>query len=113
MTKSLGEQSRGAIAWMTHNRVTPNLLMLFFIIGGLLMSWQIKKEVHPNHQHNSVRIWVYYPGSTPTEMEQGITLPIENAISGIEGIKEIVWRRCLISPAIHIALQTFCNGFFS
>lgn len=81
--------ARGAIAWMSHNRVTPNLMMLFFIIGGLLMSWQIKKEVHPNTQHNSVRVWVYYPGSTPAEMEQGITLPIENAISGIEGIKEI------------------------
>ncbi|PSU33844.1 efflux RND transporter permease subunit [Photobacterium lutimaris] len=82
-------QSKGAIAWMTHNRVTPNLLMLFFIIGGLLMGWQIKKEVQPNTQHNSIRVWVYYPGSTPAEMEQGITLPIENAINGIEGIKEI------------------------
>ncbi|MGL6312945.1 efflux RND transporter permease subunit [Vibrio sp. WXL103] len=81
--------TKGAIGWMTHNRVTPNLLMLFFIIGGLLMSWQIKKEVHPNTEHNAIRVWVYYPGSTPTEMERGITLPIENAISGIEGIKQI------------------------
>ena len=81
--------TRGPIAWMTHNRVTPNLLMLFFILGGLLMAWQIKKEVYPNYQHNAVQVWVYYPGSTPTEMEQGVTLPIENAISGIEGIKEV------------------------
>ncbi|MGF1735960.1 efflux RND transporter permease subunit [Photobacterium satsumensis] len=80
---------RGAIAWMAKNGVTPNLLMLFFIIGGLLMAWQIKKEVYPNYQHNSIRIWVHYPGSTPAEMEQGVTLPIENAINGIEGIKEI------------------------
>ena len=80
---------RGAIAWMAGNGVTPNLLMLFFIIGGLLMAWQIKKEVYPNYQHNSIRIWVHYPGSTPAEMEQGVTLPIENAINGIEGIKEI------------------------
>ena len=80
---------RGAIAWMADNGVTPNLLMLFFILGGLLMAWQIKKEVYPNYQHNSIRIWVHYPGSTPAEMEQGVTLPIENAINGIEGIKEI------------------------
>ncbi|MGF1748462.1 efflux RND transporter permease subunit [Vibrio cionasavignyae] len=81
--------AKGAIAWMANNVVTANLLMLFFIIGGLLMSWQIKKEVYPNFQHNSIRIWVHYPGSTPLEMEQGVTLPIENAISGIEGIKEV------------------------
>ncbi|MGF1758196.1 efflux RND transporter permease subunit [Photobacterium sagamiensis] len=85
----MSEQRKGAIAWMTHNRVTPNLLMLFFVIGGLLMAWSIKKEVYPNYQHNTIKIWVYYPGSTPTEMEQGVALPVENAISGIEGIKEI------------------------
>ncbi|WP_087018316.1 efflux RND transporter permease subunit [Thaumasiovibrio subtropicus] len=83
------DKRRGAIAWMANNGVTPNLLMLFFILGGLLMAWQIKKEVYPNYQHNSIRIWVHYPGSTPLEMEQGVTLPIENAINGIEGIKEI------------------------
>ena len=34
---------RGPIAWMVNNRVTPNLLMLFLIIGGLFMSTRIKQ----------------------------------------------------------------------
>ncbi|MDR9828472.1 efflux RND transporter permease subunit [Vibrio sp. FNV 38] len=83
------KHNKGPIAWMVNNGVTPNLLMLVFIIGGLLMSMQIRKEVYPSYPQNSIRISVSYSGSTPTEMEQGVTLPIENAITDIEGIKEI------------------------
>ena len=81
--------NRGPIAWMARNSVTANLLMLFFIIGGLLTSFQIRKEVYPNYQMNSVKITVSYSGATPDEMEMGIVLPIENAIRGIEGIKQV------------------------
>ena len=81
--------SKGPIAWMTKNSVTANLLMLFFIIGGLVTSFQIRKEVYPNYEMNSVRVTVSYNGATPDEMEMGIVLPIENAIRGIEGIKQV------------------------
>ena len=81
--------NRGPIAWMARNSVTANLLMLFFIVGGLLTSFQIRKEVYPNYQMNSVKITVSYSGATPDEMEMGIVLPIENAIRGIEGIKQV------------------------
>ncbi len=82
-------RSKGPIAWMVNNGVTPNLLMLVFIIGGLLMSLQIRKEVYPSYPRDSIRISISYSGSTPHEMEQGVTLPIENAIADIEGIKEV------------------------
>ena len=81
--------NRGPIAWMAKNSVTSNLLMLFFILGGLLTSFQIRKEVYPNFELNAVRINVSYNGATPDEMEMGVVLPIENAIRGIEGIKQI------------------------
>ena len=83
------DNKKGAIAWMTNNRVTPHLLMLFFIIGGLLTSFQIRKEVYPNYELNSVRITIGYNGATPDEMEQGVVLPIENAIRGIEGVRQV------------------------
>ena len=28
----------GPIAWMTRNRITPNLLMLIFLVGGVIVS---------------------------------------------------------------------------
>jgi len=80
---------RGPIAWMVHNRVAPNLLMLVLLIGGLFMASQIKKEVFPDFALDEVRVSVAYPGASPEEVEQGIVLAVEEAINGIEGVDEI------------------------
>ena len=82
-------KQRGVIAWMTRNRITPNLLMLVFLVGGLLVALRIKQEVFPEFDLDMVMIQVVYPGSSPEEVEQGIILVIEEAIRGLDGIKEI------------------------
>ena len=82
-------QETGAIAWMTRNRITPNLLMLVFMVGGLMMALRIKQEVFPEFDLNMVTAQVAYPGSSPEEVEQGIILSIEESIRGLDGIKEI------------------------
>lgn len=83
------ELKKGPVSWMVGNRVTPNLLMVLFIVGGLLFSYSIKKEVFPEFERDVVSIRVPYPGSSPEEVEQGIILAIEEAIRGLEGVKEI------------------------
>ncbi len=82
-------ERRGPLAWMVHNRVTPNLLMLFFIIGGIFMSTKIKQEVFPEFELDIITIQVAYPGSSPADVEQGIILAVEDAIEGIDNIEEI------------------------
>jgi multidrug efflux pump subunit AcrB len=82
-------QESGSIAWMTRNRITPNLLMFVFLIGGFLMALRIKQEVFPEFDLNMVTAQVAYPGSSPEEVEQGIILAIEEGIRGLDGIKEI------------------------
>lgn len=89
MLNKMTSQEHGPISWMVRNRVTPNLLMIFLIFGGLFMSTRIKQEVFPEFSLDRVTIQVAYPGSSPEEVEQGIVLAIEDAIEGIEGIKEI------------------------
>ena len=80
---------RGPIAWMTRHGVAPNLLMLALLIGGFLTSLSIKKEFLPEFTVDVVTVRVVYPGATPTEMEQGVVLPIENELSEMDGIDEI------------------------
>lgn len=86
--KNLRDHS-GAIGWMVHNRVTPNLLMLLLILGGLFVTTKIKQEVFPDFDLDMVTVSVSYPGSSPEEVEQGIILAVEDGLDGIEGIKEI------------------------
>ncbi len=79
----------GAISWMVQNRVTPNLLMIVLILGGLFMTTRITREVFPAFELDTVTISIAYPGASPDEVEQGIVLAVEEAISGISDIDEI------------------------
>ena len=79
----------GPIAWMARHGIAPNLLMLALLIGGFVSSLTIKKEVFPEFSIDVVYVSVSYAGATPTEMEQGVVLPIENVLSDLEGIGDV------------------------
>ena len=83
---------RGAIAWMIRHRVAPNLLMMAFLVGGVIMARNIKQEVFPDFELDIVTITVPYPGASPEEVERGIVLVIEEAIRGTDGVKEVTAR---------------------
>ncbi len=85
-----GTLSNGAVAWMARNPVAANLLMMFLLIGGLVMSCQVKQEVFPETELDMVSISVPYPGASPAEVEQGIILAVEEAVRGIDGVKRVV-----------------------
>jgi multidrug efflux pump subunit AcrB len=80
---------RGVLAWFAGNRVAANILMLFFIVGGLLALVGIKIEIFPEIDTDLVTVTVPYRGGTPDDVEQGVAIKVEEAIAGIEGIKEI------------------------
>lgn len=79
----------GAIAWMAQNAIAANLLMVILLAGGVWTAFNIQKEVLPEFTLDIVNVTVSYPGAAPTEVEQGILRPIESAIRGVAGIKEI------------------------
>ena len=80
---------RGPIAWMARNAIAANLLMIILIGGGIWTAINIQKEVFPQFQLDIVTVSVTYPGASPAEVEQGILLPIEEAVKGVQGIKEM------------------------
>ena len=82
-------EKKGPVSWMANHCVTANLLMMVFLLGGFIYATKIKKEVFPDFATDTVRIDVSYPGASPSEVEQGIILAIEEAVSGIEEIDDI------------------------
>ena len=100
---------RGPLAWMIYNRVTPNLLMIALIMGGFFVSGQIKKEVFPEFELDRVTVSVAYPGASPEEVEQGIVLVVEEAVRGLEGIKELTSRAGEGSGSVSIELLADIN----
>lgn len=99
-----GGNGSGPIGWMVRHSIAANLLMIILIGGGLWTAFAIQKEVFPQFQLDIVEVTVIYPGAAPAEVEQGILLPIEEAVRGVQGIKEVTSRAEEGSGTVEIEL---------
>ncbi|WP_209404141.1 efflux RND transporter permease subunit [Pseudozobellia sp. WGM2] len=97
-------RKEGAIAYMARNSIATNLLMLVLLGGGIFTMYNIQKEVFPEFQLDFVEVEVVYPGASPAEVEQGVLQPVEEAVRGVQGIKEIVSEASEGSAEISIEL---------
>ena len=88
-TRDTADVRRGPIAWMARNSIAANLLMVILLGGGVWTAVVIQKEVFPESLLDVVEIRVGYPGASPSEVEQGILLPIEGAVRSVDGIQRI------------------------
>lgn len=74
---------------MASHRVAANLLMAIIAIGGLLAALSVKQEVFPEMPQDVVQVSLPYPGASPTDVEQGVILVVEEAVRGIDGVKRV------------------------
>ena len=65
-----------------------NLLMVLLMAIGITTLPQLKRETFPEIKAYSAEIRVVYPGATPTDVEQGICLILEDALDGISFVEE-------------------------
>ena len=79
----------GPIRWFIENPIAANLLMVFFIVGGLVGIPMLDKQYFPEFKINKVHVIISYPGAGPKEVEEQICQRIEEAIHDLAGIKEI------------------------
>ena len=77
------------IEWMARNSIAANLFMIMLLGGGLFMAVAVQKEVYPAFELDIIQVRVDYPGASPEEVEQGILQPVEEAVRGVQGIKEM------------------------
>jgi multidrug efflux pump subunit AcrB len=77
------------IAWFARNGVAANLLMALIIVGGLLTMRTVKVEVFPEFDLGLITVTVPYLGAAPEEVEEAVCVRIEEAVQGLDGVKEI------------------------
>ena len=82
--------SHGLISAFANNTVAANLIMAIMMIGGLLVGLGLTAQVFPTIDPGMVSITVPYPGATPSEVEEGITRRVEEAIIGVDGIDRVL-----------------------
>jgi HAE1 family hydrophobic/amphiphilic exporter-1 len=69
--------------------ITIVMIFLSMVVIGLISSQLLMLEKFPSIKFPFVNINVAYPSSTPKEVEQSITRPLEEALATIGDIKEI------------------------
>ncbi len=76
------------LASFAANTVFANIvLLMIFMAGGMALSSMVR-ESFPQFSMDMITISVPYPGADPEEVEEGISLKIEDALETIEGIDQ-------------------------
>ncbi|MDD8016885.1 MAG: efflux RND transporter permease subunit [Bacteroidota bacterium] len=67
------------------------IVVIFTVLGvlGLISYFQLNYELLPKITPPVITIQTVYPGASPNEVENNVTKPIEDAISGIDKIDDI------------------------
>ncbi|MBE0459582.1 efflux RND transporter permease subunit [Pseudoalteromonas prydzensis] len=95
------------IAWFTKNHVAANLLLISIVFAGLFsLTTQIPLEVFPSFETDRISVSVSLRGSTPEDVEQGVTIRIEESVQDLEGIKQISSRSSEGSASVSIEVET-------
>ena len=76
-------------AWAIRNPIPIALLFILLTISGTVAYLRMPIKQFPNISLPIVNVTVTQSGAAPSEMENQITRPIENAMTGVAGIKNI------------------------
>jgi len=82
----------GIIGYFARNPVAANLMMLMIILLGTFSYFTIQKQMFPSIEINYINAFISYPGASPKEIEESITIKIEEATKDLTEIKKSVGR---------------------
>lgn len=85
------------------------VIMLLLIIIGLLAYKQLTIRHLPNITQPTISVVTHFNGANPQMIEKEITIPLENAISGINGIQNIRSKSVLGKSRITIDFRLGTN----
>ncbi len=100
---------KNLIAWFADNHVAANLLMLLIIVGGAVSLPMLRTEVFPMVNADEINVSVSYLGAGPAEVEENITIPIEDALRGVSNIKKMSSRSGRGSSRVTLQLDHSAN----
>lgn len=78
-----------ATSWAIDNKTTVYLLTIFITIMGVLSYQSIPKEQYPDIVIPTMYVSTPYPGTSPKDVENLVTKPLEKQIKAIAGVKKL------------------------
>ena len=109
-TQPCADVKPGPIAYFAGNPVAANLLMLFFLLGGIISGAHLAIQHFPEIDLRTVSVTVPFPGASPREVEEDVNRRIEESIVGLPGVERVVSTAAEGLGRIDIELSTFADA---
>lgn len=67
-----------------------NLITGFVCVVGLLVTFNMKRDLVPPFEFQSIKVTAAVPGAAPHEIEEFVAYPLEDALKGLPGMEKMV-----------------------
>lgn len=95
-----------ATSWAIDNKTSIYVLAVFITLLGISSYRNIPKEQFPEIVIPTILVNTVYPGTSPEDMENLVTRPIEKQLKGIAGVKKITSNSLQDFSSIAIEFNT-------
>ena len=76
-------------SWSIDNKTSIFIITILLTIFGILSYVNLPKEKFPDIVVPTISVTTIYPGTSPSDIENLITKPIEKKIKAISGVKKL------------------------
>jgi multidrug efflux pump subunit AcrB len=80
---------RELVKFFIKQPIWANAVIVVTVLFGVYNLSSMNKSFFPELDPKTVLVNVAYPGASPEEMEEGVTIKIEQALRGIDGVEQI------------------------
>src|SRR5450759_1703329 len=95
-----------ATSWAIDNKLSVYVLVFIISVFGIINYFSIPKEQIPEIVIPMININTIYPGTSPSDMENLVTRPLEKNLKSMSGVKKITSRSVQDFSAIIVEFNT-------
>ena len=81
--------SNSLLGVFARHRVAANLLMTMMILSGVIALQKLNVQFFPNFELDIISISTTWSGANSEDIESGVTVPLEQRLRSIDGLKEL------------------------
>jgi len=89
MIVGVGGTVKGLVNFVLKNKLAVWLLTIIITVSGIYSGTRMKKEMMPDISIPYLMIMSVYPGATPEQVMEKVSMPIEKAAEGLKHVKSV------------------------
>ncbi len=80
---------KGLVNFVLRNKLAVWLLTIIITVSGIYSGTRMKTETIPDISIPFLMVMGVYPGATPEQVMDEVSMPLEKAVEGLEGVKSV------------------------